>query len=143
MGTHRLLIIDGHESHHSLDFQHLCAKENIITLYMPPRSSHLLQPLDVGCFSPLKRAYGSKISELARQSITYVTKMDFLAAFKSAFSKAFTKDNICGSFRGAGLVPLDPDAVILRLDVRLRTPTPPAPDSACESQTPRNAYELH
>ena len=24
---------------------------------MPPHSSHLLQPLDVGCFAPLKHAY--------------------------------------------------------------------------------------
>jgi hypothetical protein len=50
VGTYRLLIIDGHESHHSADFEAYCKENNIITLCIPPHSSHLLQPLDVGCF---------------------------------------------------------------------------------------------
>jgi len=40
-GTHRLLIIDGHESHRSLEFDRLCKEQNIITLCMPSHSSHL------------------------------------------------------------------------------------------------------
>ena len=35
-----------------------------------------------------------------------------------------TKENIQGGFRGAGLIPFDPQAVISKLDVKLRTPTP-------------------
>ena len=58
VGIYRLLIIDGHESHNSLDFQKYCKDHGIITICMPPHSSHLLQPLDVGCFAPLKQAYG-------------------------------------------------------------------------------------
>jgi hypothetical protein len=43
-------------------------------------------------------------------------------------------------FRGAGLVPYDPEAVLSKLDVRLRTPTPPAPGTvAWEAQTPRHS----
>jgi hypothetical protein len=34
----------------------------------------------------------------------------------------FTEKNIKSSFQGAGLVPWSPEAVILKLDVRLRTP---------------------
>ncbi|EFQ89076.1 hypothetical protein PTT_14797 [Pyrenophora teres f. teres 0-1] len=56
IGSYRLLVIDGHESHNSLEFQQYCKENKIITLYMPPYSSHLLQPLNVGCFSPLKKA---------------------------------------------------------------------------------------
>jgi hypothetical protein len=52
---------------------------------MPPHSSHLLQPLDVGCFSPLKRAYGSQIESLIRSHINHITKLEFLPAFKAAF----------------------------------------------------------
>jgi hypothetical protein len=47
VGTHRLLAIDGHESHDSLAFQQYCKENKIITICMPPHSSHLLQPLDV------------------------------------------------------------------------------------------------
>jgi hypothetical protein len=45
VGARRLLILDGHESHHSLEFQELCKENDIYTLCMPPHSSHLLQPL--------------------------------------------------------------------------------------------------
>ncbi|OBS17615.1 hypothetical protein FPOA_11933 [Fusarium poae] len=50
VGAYRLLILDGHESHHSADFERYCQDNKIITLCMPPHASHLLQPLDVGCF---------------------------------------------------------------------------------------------
>ncbi|KAH7464397.1 hypothetical protein FOMA001_g17659 [Fusarium oxysporum f. sp. matthiolae] len=52
---YRLLILDGHESHHSVEFEEYCKENKIITLCMPAHASHLLQPLDVGCFGPLKR----------------------------------------------------------------------------------------
>jgi hypothetical protein len=142
-GTHRLLIIDGHESHHSLEFDRLCKELNIITLCMPSHSSHLLQPLDVGCFSPLKRAYGNEVSGLARNHTNHIAKETFLQAFKAAYNKAFTKDNICASFRGAGLVPHDPEAVLSKLDIKLRTPTPAiSEDLPWQSQTPSNAREI-
>jgi DDE superfamily endonuclease len=48
---------------------------------MPSHSSHLLQPLDVGCFTPLKQAYGRQIEDLIRNHINYVTNLEFLPAF--------------------------------------------------------------
>jgi hypothetical protein len=57
VGTHRLLILDAHKSHDSLEFQQYCKDNNIVTLCMPSHSSHLLQPLGVGCFAPLKVSY--------------------------------------------------------------------------------------
>jgi hypothetical protein len=33
---------------------------------MPPHASHLLQPLDVGCFAVLKRFYGTEVAEYIR-----------------------------------------------------------------------------
>lgn len=41
-GVKRLLILDGHSSHHSKEFERFCEDNNIITLFMPPHSSHLL-----------------------------------------------------------------------------------------------------
>jgi hypothetical protein len=110
---------------------------------MPPHSSHLLQPLDVACFSPLKRAYGDEILVLARNRIHHINKQTFLLAFKVAFEKAFTKENVCAGFRGAGLALHNPQAVLLKLDVQLRTLTPPQQDDAAwEAKTPRNAKEI-
>lgn len=144
-GAFRLLVLDGHESHHSTDFELYCKENNIITLCMPAHSSHLLQPLDVGCFGPLKMAYGTQIEELMRNGQTHVTKDDFFPAFRAAFERAMTKENITGGFRGSGLIPLDPEKVISQLDLRLRTPTPqnsrPGTSHSWTSKTPQNPIE--
>ena len=116
--------MDGHESHHSTEFELFCKEHKIITLCMPSHSSHILQPLDVGCFGPLKKAYGKEIEGLMRAKITHITKADFLPAFCIAFKAAMTEQNIQGAFRGAGLIPFDPKRVLSRLDVRPRTPSP-------------------
>jgi hypothetical protein len=42
-----------------------------------------------------------------------------------SFSDCYDGKNIKASVQGAGLVPLDPKSVISKLDIRLRTPTPP------------------
>ncbi len=110
---------------------------------MPAHSSHLLQPLDVACFSPLKRAYGDVISGLARNRTHYISKETFLSAFKTTFERAFTIDNIRQAFEALDSVPHDLDAVLSKLDVRLRTPTPPPRDDvAWEAKTPRTAKEV-
>src|SRR5271168_2451461 len=142
LGVYRLLVLDGHESHHSDEFEEYCREHNIVTLCMPPHSSHLLQPLDVGCFGPLKKAYGRQIEDLMRQQITHITKEDFIPVFRAAFQVSLTESNIQGGFRGAGIVPFDPERVISTLDLKLRTPTPsnsrPGTAQPWTSQTPNN-----
>ena len=125
-GRKRLLILDGHESHHSAKFEEYCKNNDIITLCMPPYSSHLLQPLDVGCFSVLKRSYGAEIEKLIRNHIHHITKPDFFLAFYNAFQATFHAKAVQGGFRGAGLVLFNLERVLSQLDIRLRTPTPPA-----------------
>ncbi|KAM4061737.1 DDE superfamily endonuclease [Hirsutella rhossiliensis] len=53
---HRLLVIDGFTGHTGLDFIQYCIKFDIIVAVFPPHSTHILQPLDVGVFQPLKHA---------------------------------------------------------------------------------------
>jgi|SRR5436853_894068 len=55
-GEKRLLICDGHDSHISADFISHCIQNDIVLILLPPHASHLMQPLDVGVFAPLKRA---------------------------------------------------------------------------------------
>ncbi|TVY75163.1 hypothetical protein Focb16_v005488 [Fusarium oxysporum f. sp. cubense] len=145
VGSYRLLILDGHESHHSVDFERYCEEHKIITLCMPPHSSHLLQPLDVGYFNLLKNAYGREIEHLIRCSITHVSKTEFFPAFYAAHQATMTEKNIKSAFRGAGLVPLDPESVVSKLDVQLRTPTPAEevanPSTPWVSKTPKTVLE--
>jgi hypothetical protein len=144
IGSWQLLIFDGHESHHSVEFQDLYKQNRILALCMPAHASHILQPLNVSCFSPLKRAYGNEIGWLIQNCINHINKLSFLPAFKIAFEKAIIKDNIYGGFRGAGLVPYDPNEVLSKLDVQLRnrTATPEQLASIWQAKTPGNPQEV-
>jgi hypothetical protein len=92
---------------------------------MPLHSSHLLQPLNVSYFTPLKKAYRCQAEKLMRNKLTYITKTEFILCFIAAYKASITKTNILGGFQGASLVLFDLEAVISMLDVRLRTPPLP------------------
>ena len=144
-GVYRLLILDGHSSHATPEFDQYCKENNIITLCMPPHTSHLLQPLDVSCFSPLKRAYGHEIQELARQGVYHIDKIDFLTAYTRIRPAVFTQQNIQAGFQATGLIPPCPDRVLSSLTV-VRTPSPPGTTAdnnvAWTAETPRTVAQL-
>jgi hypothetical protein len=144
-GVYQMIVLDGHESHLSARFEGFCKEKNIITLCLPAHSSHLTQPLDVGCFSVLKRSYGKEIESFIKAHINHITKPEFFIAFKAAHLSTMTSENIKAGFRGAGLVPHKPQAVLSKLDVKLRTPTPTGPPlleaDPWVSQTPYGAAE--
>ena len=77
----RLLILDNDESHTTAEFRDFCKEHNIILLWMPPNTSHLLQPMDVGCFGPLKAMYRKQNQFLIRNHIFHIMKEDFLDSF--------------------------------------------------------------
>ena len=63
-GWTRLLVCDGHDSHISVEFVYYCYEQSIAILLLLPHSSHLIQPLDIGVFSPLKAAMWSTLSTI-------------------------------------------------------------------------------
>jgi hypothetical protein len=110
---------------------------------MPPHSSHVLQPLNVVCFSPLKRKYSQRIQDLARRRVFHINKEGFLPAFKDAFFDVFTEAICRKAFEASGLVPLNAQVVLDRLKVRLRTPpAPPPQETPWQSKTPSNTHEF-
>ncbi|CBF76571.1 hypothetical protein AN4877.2 [Aspergillus nidulans FGSC A4] len=145
-GRYQLLVLDGHGSHLTPEFDQICTDHNIIPLCMPAHSSHLLQPLDIGCFAVLKRSYASLVDQKMRLGISHIDKLDFLAAYPQARISTFKLDTIRNSFRAAGLVPLNPEPVLSKLSIQARTPTPPGSRGSQAStfcpHTPANVDEL-
>jgi DDE superfamily endonuclease len=41
-GAYRMIVLDGHESHLSADFKAYYKEKNLITLYLPTHSSHII-----------------------------------------------------------------------------------------------------
>lgn len=142
-----MLVLDGHGSHLTPQFDQICTENDIIPICMPPHSSHLLQPLDVSCFAVLKRAYGRIVEDKMRLGINHIDKLDFLAAYPHARKETYKPENLINGFAATGLVPFNPDRVLTQLNVQLKTPTPPGSRSS-DSQapwipgTPHNIIEL-
>jgi hypothetical protein len=60
-GRYILLVLDGHSSYLSAEFDAICFQNNIIPICMPSHSSHILQPLDISCFAVMKKAYADLV----------------------------------------------------------------------------------
>jgi hypothetical protein len=120
--------LDGHASHKSAEFLQYCNDNEIVPLCMPAHSSHILQPLDTTCFSPLKKAYSDQIEACVKAHMNYISKDSFLFGFKEAHKAATSEANIKTAFRSTGLAPFDPMKVLNHLSIEPRTP-PSLPSS--------------
>ena len=146
-GRYRLLILDGHGSHLTPEFDKICTDNDVIPICMPPHSSHLLQPLDVGCFAVLKRSCSVLVDQQARCGINHIDKLDFLAAYPHARTDAFKTTTIQNAFKATGIVPLNAEPVLSKLNILLRTPTPVTSRPSSRSsvycpETPANCKQL-
>jgi hypothetical protein len=112
-GKYRLLILNGH--YLTLQFDEICSANNIIAICMSSHSSHLLQSLDVGCFSSLKQAYGRLVEDKMRLDFNHIDKFDFLETYPYARTAAFKQDTIKNAFTAADLISLDSERVLCQL----------------------------
>ena len=91
-----LLLLDGHSSHYSPHAIRFAAKEKVI---LPPHTTHVTQPLDRGCFSPLKMAWREVCHTfMAENPGKRVTRFNF---------PQLTIKNIVGGFRVTGVYPIN------------------------------------
>ena len=132
----RLLLVDGHSSHINLRFIDYCDTNGILLAILPPHSTHRLQPLDVGIFSPLASTYSIEINEYIHKSCGFsrITKRVFWPLFRSAWEAALIKSNIKQAFLATGINPFNPQK-ILKIFKR-RTPSPPPSDEEGRQATP-------
>jgi len=100
-----LLLCDGHDSHISAELCAYCLRNRIVLALLPPHSSHLLQPLDVGIFSPLKMALSQRQARLFRSGFRRIEKAEWTEHYIKARDVAMTEKNILSAWRGAGLFP--------------------------------------
>lgn len=144
VGTYRLLIVDGHGSHHTKEAVEYCNSNNIILFGLPPHLTHLLQPLDVAVFQPLKHYQGIAIDSLVRDGVGEITKLEFLGYIEAVRKQAFKPSTIINAFKKAGIWPLNPQPIIEGIQARLpRTPSPASPTGSTPIGTPSTYREMN
>src|ERR1700733_8668846 len=89
-GRTRVLLMDGHSSHYTLELLEYAQANNIIILGYPSHCTHALQGLDVVCFAKMKREFHEEINRFEDLQKSSVTKADFASVFGRAFLRAFS-----------------------------------------------------
>lgn len=107
-----MLIMDGHSSHVTAKVISFCMQNAIDLLLMPPHCSHVLQPLDVSVFAPLKRALGKETDKVARLDSSRIVRVQWTEMYMRAHKTAFSMSNICSGWRASDLYPLYPSLVL-------------------------------
>jgi hypothetical protein len=114
--SYRLLILDGHGSHLTIDFIEYCDRNRILLAIYPPHSTHTLQPLDVVMFKPLSSAYSAQLASFMErcQGLTSMSKRDFYPMFVAAWEASFKETTILKAFEAIGISPSNPEVILER-----------------------------
>ena len=73
-----VLLLDGNSSHINLELSKFCRDNSILLYCFPAHASHILQPLDISFFKPLKASWGKACDNYCvRYPGTHVTKHFF------------------------------------------------------------------
>jgi DDE superfamily endonuclease len=112
IGRYRMLIFDGYGSHITQPFIEYCWEHRIRPFQLPPHSTHLLQPLDVGIFQTYKLNLKKSIQNEVFHGLTEMSKTDFFSIFQAFSDRTFAPKRIQSAFHKTGLVPYDPAIVL-------------------------------
>lgn len=110
-GRARLLLVDGHCSHYTVEFLRHARENNIHILCYPSHTTHVYQGLDVALFAPLKLFYQDELRTFEREGGGRVTKEIFMMLYTIAHFKAFVADTIKVAWAKTGVIPLNPNAI--------------------------------
>ena len=124
--TRSLLILDGHSSRISVPAIEMLREALIDVAILPSHSSHISQPLDVGCFSSFKHRLGGR--NLNSPLLV------LLRALRSALQGSMTLDTCKRAFEAAGIWPLDVSQPLSHPQFQLKLePSTPRKQTRCKT----------
>lgn len=107
-----ILIMDSHASHFTPEVMEIAAQNEVIIVALPSHTSHILQPLDISVYRPLKVAWNAALKQFQEGNpFRRPGRFDFHSMFSPAFLKAFSRDTIISGFTKSGIFPLNRQAV--------------------------------
>ena len=107
-----LLILDGQNSHVTLEVVQKCKEVGLDLLTLPSHTSHRLQPLDVSVFAPFKRYFKRyRDAWFVNNKGKGASKQTLAMWVSKGLERALTTQNIMVGFRTTGIFPLNKEAV--------------------------------
>ncbi len=144
----RSIMVDGHNSHITLEFQQFCFANRILIIQLPEHTTHWTQPLDVGVFGPLGHYYSEEVTEACDTTLGLpINKRQFIQLYNDARVFGFSEDNVRNAWAGAGMWPMDAEKVLSKLPPESPEPemptTPERPPKQPYDKTPTTRSQLH
>ena len=102
----RILLINGATCHNTGDFIIKAKMNKIWVIKYPSHQTHLLQPLDVGCFREWKQYQNGNVWNSVRGFEAEYNLCSFFRDLPKLRIKTFTKRTIKHSFKNSGMWPL-------------------------------------
>ncbi len=137
-----MLVMDWHGSHVIAEFIFYCWDHHIVPLCLPPHTSHILQPLDVSCFSPLKHYHSLGVMNSVQQSTTTFDKVDFLLQFPTIRINVFKDANLKSAFSNTGPILFRPKLVVDQISHPARPVTLSRPGEMLLHRTPTTLRQV-
>lgn len=127
----KVIIGDNLAAHLSPYVTQLCQQHNVRFCFLPENSTHLLQPLDVSVFAPMKRKWREVLTAWKEdcfknnKNFATVPKSEFPALLAALMEKDYS-ESIRSGFDACGLYPFSLERALKR--------APPEEDQEVESQ---------
>ena len=95
-----------------MEVSKFCKDQQIYLYCLPPHTSHVTQPLDVGFYGALKTSWGKACEKykLANPGIP-LTKYTFASVFKDAWIDCVKISTFVNAFKQSGICPLNRHAI--------------------------------
>lgn len=115
----RLLICDNHNSHMTFEFRHRCHDNQVAIFFFSAHITHILQPLDVGIFSPLDRYYRQFVDAFLRNNPihTPIHRGDTFVHINEGRRKALSDSNMKSAWSATGIFPLNRSRILSHPDI--------------------------
>jgi hypothetical protein len=95
-----LLLYDGHRTHINLTLTEWAKYHNVVLFVLPPHTSHLTQPLDVGVFGPLKAMYNKECQlYMERNPGINISKYQVAKLTNKPYMRALSSENLISALK--------------------------------------------
>lgn len=113
----KMLLGDNLNSHLTLGVIKKCEENNIRFTLLPPNATHLLQPLDVAYFRPMKRAWKKNLEEWKKKNRGVLPKTLFPQQVKKTIELIGIRsaENCRAGFEACGVIPFNPNRVLQKI----------------------------
>ena len=106
-----ILFVDGHKTHTTMQLSVFCEENGVILYLLPPNTTHILQPADVGVFRPFKAMWKKAVHEFQRTDPNRGVRRLNVAPLLKNILDSLNQNTIINSYVATGLCPLNPDRV--------------------------------